>query len=82
ASYNIGYGHVLDAMRLARWQGMDDTKWTSIQKTLPLLARQKYYTKVRYGYARGGEPVKYIERIFIYYDILKQKAHSGNYVQE
>ena len=77
ASYNIGYGHVLDARRLARWQGMADDKWHSIKKTLPLLAKKKFYQTVRYGYARGGEPVKYIERIFIYYDILKQKAHTN-----
>lgn len=77
AGYNIGYGHVLDARRLARWQGMPDDKWRSIKKTLPLLAKKKYYTTVRYGYARGGEPVKYIERIFMYYDILKQKAHAN-----
>ncbi|SLM32122.1 Membrane-bound lytic murein transglycosylase F [Desulfamplus magnetovallimortis] len=77
ASYNIGYAHVLDAQRLARRQGLDANKWSSIKKTLPLLAKKKYYTKVKYGYARGGEPVKYIERIFMYYDILKQKAHSG-----
>lgn len=75
ASYNIGYGHVLDAQRLARSQEIDDNLWSSIQKTLPLLAKPKYYTKVNYGYARGGVPVKYIERIFMYYDILKQKAH-------
>lgn len=77
ASYNIGYGHVLDAQRLARRQGMDANKWASIEKTLPLLAKSKYHRTLKYGYARGGEPVKYIERIFIYYDILKQKAHVG-----
>lgn len=76
ASYNVGYGHVLDAQRLAKLQGKDATRWDSINETLPLLSKSRYYSKTKYGYARGHEPVRYIEKIFAYYDILKQKAHA------
>ena len=74
ASYNIGYGHVLDAQRLAEEQGLDKNRWASLAKTLPLLTKRKYYKKTRYGYARGREPVKYIKKVFTYFDILKQKV--------
>ncbi len=73
AAYNVGYGHVRDAQQLAGQQGMDINKWTSLKKTLPLLSKQEYYTQTRHGYARGQEPVHYVERIFTYYDILRQK---------
>ncbi|WP_300458488.1 membrane-bound lytic murein transglycosylase MltF [Desulfobacula sp.] len=73
ASYNIGYGHVLDAIQIARDMGMDETKWQNLKTTLPLLSKSKYYEKTRYGFARGWEPVQYIARILTYFDILKQK---------
>ena len=76
ASYNVGYGHVRDAQAIARQQGMDINKWTSLEKTLPLLSKQKYYKHTRHGYARGQEPVTYVERILTYYDILRQKREN------
>ena len=75
ASYNIGYGHVMDALQIARDMGMRDTKWQNLKTTLPLLSKSRYYRKTKYGYARGWEPVQYVERILTYYDILKQKEY-------
>lgn len=74
ASYNIGYGHVMDAMQIAVDMGLDETKWQSLKTTLPLLSKPTYYNQTKYGYARGWEPLKYVERILTYYDILKQKT--------
>ncbi len=76
ASYNIGYGHVRDAQELAAKKGMNKNSWLSLKKVLPLLSRRKFYKQTEYGYARGWEPVRYIQRILIYYDILKQKVRS------
>jgi len=76
ASYNVGYGHIRDAQKIAEAQGLDKNKWASLKQTLPLLSKREYYKKTKYGYARGREPVKYIENILIYYDILKQKANA------
>jgi len=73
ASYNIGYGHVTDAIQIAIDMGLDEGKWQSLKITLPLLSKSKYYKQTQYGYARGWEPVQYVERILTYYDILKQK---------
>ena len=78
ASYNIGYGHVRDAQKLARKQGLDPKKWPSLEKTLPLLRLKRYYKQTKYGYARGTEPVRYVERITRYYDILrKEEVRKG-----
>ena len=73
AAYNVGYGHVRDAQQIALRQGLDINKWRSLKKTLPLLSKQEYFTQTRHGYARGQEPVRYVERILTYYDILRQK---------
>ncbi|HSL61837.1 MAG TPA: membrane-bound lytic murein transglycosylase MltF [Desulfotignum sp.] len=72
ASYNVGYGHVLDAMALAREKGLNPLVWDSMKKTLPLLSKPEFHEKTRHGYARGWEPVEYVERILTWYDILKQ----------
>ncbi|MBF0376580.1 MAG: membrane-bound lytic murein transglycosylase MltF [Desulfamplus sp.] len=77
ASYNVGYGHVTDAQKIAQKKGLDGNRWASLTKTLPLLSKPRYYSKAKYGYARGHEPIKYIKKVFAYYDILKQKAHSA-----
>lgn len=77
-SYNIGYGHVSDAIKIAEDMGLDPTKWQSLKKTLPLLSKSSYYTRARNGYTRGLESVQYVERILTYYDVLKQKDLDKN----
>jgi len=78
ASYNVGYGHISDAVKIAEDMGLDPTKWQNLKKALPLLSKPNYYTKARYGYTRGLESVQYVERILTYYDILKQKEVNEN----
>jgi membrane-bound lytic murein transglycosylase F len=41
-----------------------------VKKNLPLLSKKKWFQQTRYGYARGREPVRYVENIRTYYDIL------------
>jgi len=74
ASYNVGRGHVLDAQVIAREKGLDPNTWAVLEQILPLLRYPKYYKKTKYGYCRGTEPVRYVNRIITYYDILKQKS--------
>ena len=70
AAYNVGYGHVSDARKLTIKRGDNPDKWVDIKATLPLLSKSKWYKQTRYGYARGWEPVRYVENIRSYYDIL------------
>ncbi|XOZ33870.1 membrane-bound lytic murein transglycosylase MltF [Halomonadaceae bacterium KBTZ08] len=71
AAYNVGYGHLQDARRLARQDNQDPDRWLDVKEYLPLLAQRQYYTQTRYGYARGYEPVLYTQNIRRYYDVLK-----------
>ena len=73
AAYNVGMGHIYDARELARKLGKDPDSWKDIKSVLPLLSRKKYYKTLKHGYARGYEPVRYVERIFNYRNILEQK---------
>ena len=70
ASYNVGFGHVEDARKITQSNGGDPDKWIDVKKSLPLLARKKWYKSTKFGYARGWEPVKYVENIRKYYEFL------------
>ena len=70
ASYNIGSAHLDDARKLAQNEGLNPNKWLDVKKMLPRLAQKQWYSKTRYGYARGGEPVHFVANIRRYYDIL------------
>jgi len=41
-----------------------------VKQALPLLALPEYYESAKYGYARGGMPVAFVDRVRAYYDIL------------
>src|SRR5690554_1978846 len=71
ASYNIRRGHLLDARQLARDLGKNPDSWEDMEKVLPLKADKRYYPSTRYGYARGYEPVHYVQRIRNYRDIIR-----------
>ena len=70
AAYNVGYAHLEDARMLTEKGGKDPNKWVDVKEFLPLLQNKKYYTQTRYGYARGNEPVIYVQNIRRYYDVL------------
>lgn len=70
AGYNVGYGHLEDARILAKKDGANPDKWIEVKQYLPRLSQKKWYRKTRHGYARGHEPVRYVENIRSYYDIL------------
>jgi membrane-bound lytic murein transglycosylase F len=72
AAYNVGMGHVYDARNLARELGINPDLWHDFRDVLPLLSQKKYYKNLRYGYARGSEPVRYVQRIRNYHDMLLQ----------
>lgn len=78
AAYNVGYGHVMDARNLALGMGKDPNQWTEIREVLPLLSQKRYYRKLRFGYARGMEPVRYVQRIRDFQDILERELQIVN----
>lgn len=70
ASYNVGFGHLNDARIITQQQGGDPDRWVEVKTRLPLLKQKRYYKNTKYGYARGEEPVRYVENIRRYYDTL------------
>ncbi len=70
AAYNVGRGHLLDARKLARELGKNPDSWTDMREVLPLLADKRYYPNLRYGYARGYEPVHLVQRVRNYRDVI------------
>ncbi|MEO8302832.1 MAG: membrane-bound lytic murein transglycosylase MltF [Betaproteobacteria bacterium] len=70
AAFNIGLGHLEDARILAQRQKLNPDLWTDVKQVLPLLALPEYYDKAKLGYARGGMPVAFVDRVRGYYDVL------------
>lgn len=75
AAYNVGRGHFRDAQSLARKMNKNPDHWAEMKEILPLLSQKKYYKDLRYGYARGNEPVRYVTRIRNYDGLLLE--HFG-----
>jgi membrane-bound lytic murein transglycosylase F len=74
ASYNCGYGHILDAQRMAEKLDLDPNLWEdNVEKALLSLSYPKNYNKpfIKYGYVRGSEPVAYVSEIFERYEHYK-----------
>jgi len=79
AAYNVGYGHLLDARRLARHEGRDPNDWFVVREKLPLLLREEYFSKTRHGFARAGaQSVVYVRNIRRYYDALVWATERDN----
>lgn len=77
ASYNAGLGHVLDARRLAAKQGLNKDRWFGhVEKAMLLLSKRDYYSKARYGYVRGREPVGYVRKIKRLYENYLNVSHE------
>ena len=78
ASYNVGLGHVEDAQRLAKKFGDDPGSWEDVAYWLIRKSKRSVYNDpvVKYGFARGTEPVDYVERIldrFEHYKVFVPK---------
>lgn len=72
AAYNIGYAHLEDARVLAQRMKLNPDSWADVKKTLPLLNKVEYYSTLKYGFARGGAPVVFVESIRTYHKILEK----------
>jgi membrane-bound lytic murein transglycosylase F len=71
ASYNVGYGHLEDARVIAEATGRNPDRWEDVREVLPLLSQERWYTRTKRGYARGWEPVRYVENVQAYLNILE-----------
>lgn len=70
AAYNVGAGHVSDAQEITLQKGGNPQRWMDVKNNLPLLSKKKWYSQTKHGYARGYEPVQYVQNIRRFYDLL------------
>jgi membrane-bound lytic murein transglycosylase F len=77
AAYNIGYGHLEDARVLTQKAGRDPDSWQDVREFLPLLEQERWYTQTVNGYARGWEPVRYVDNVRGYRDLLEWVWGAG-----
>ena len=63
ASYNVGFGHLEDARVLTQERGKNPDSWADVREALPLLTQEKYFSRAKRGYARGWEPVQFVEQV-------------------
>lgn len=88
AAYNMGLGHLIDVRRLTKQLGGDPDNWLDVKKNLPLLAEKRYYSDLKYGYARGFEAFNYVENIRRYYHSIinyqrvKEQANENKRQEE
>jgi membrane-bound lytic murein transglycosylase F len=78
AAYNVGFGHLEDARIITQALGRNPDSWAEVRERLPLLAQPRWYTRARRGYARGWEPVQFVDRIQRFLRLLEwQPGDSG-----
>ena len=70
AAYNVGIAHLEDARILTARLKKNPDSWADVKTVLPLLDEPEYFNTLKYGYARGGEPVIFVESLRTYFDIL------------
>jgi membrane-bound lytic murein transglycosylase F len=71
AAYNVGYGHLEDARVLTQSLGKDPDSWAQVREELPKLADERWFERAKHGYARGWEPVQFVDRIQRYLTLLE-----------
>ena len=79
ASYNIGFGHIQDARRLARKHGKNANIWeNNVEYFLLSKSKPEYYNDsvVKYGSCKGTETYRYVKEI-----IERYQHYTNLYVE-
>jgi len=77
AAYNVGFGHLEDARIITQALGKDPDSWAEVREQLPLLAQGRWYARAKRGYARGWEPVQFVDRIQRFLTLLEWQPGDG-----
>ena len=77
ASYNMGFGHIEDARIFAQADGKNPDRWDVVREYLPLLTQEKWYSQAKRGYARGWEPVHFVDSVKLYMSMLDWVGAQG-----
>jgi membrane-bound lytic murein transglycosylase F len=82
AAYNVGLGHLEDARVLTAKQGGDPDDWQDVRQHLPLLSHPEWHPQTKHGYARGREPVVFVNRVRQYHELLEWFGSTPQPVNE
>lgn len=78
ASYNCGFGHILDAMALARKHKKNPHRWDddNVGKYIYLKSRPEYYQDpvCKQGYLRGSETAAFVTEVWTRYKYYVKKV--------
>lgn len=68
-SYNCGHGHVFDAMRIARRDGVNRYVWSNIEEVIRTMDREEVYSDsiCRYGRFNGAETIGFVRKVLSKY---------------
>ncbi len=87
ASYNIGLGHIKDAIKLTEKYGKNPQLWEdNVEYFLLKKSEKEFYTDpvVVYGYARGKETYNYVKDImdrYNHYLNIEESTHLAQILQ-
>lgn len=71
AAYNMGFAHLQDARALAARLGLDPDGWTGMRRALSLIQKPAYAEHLKYGTARGGQALRFVQQVRAYHHILE-----------
>ncbi|MDZ8119702.1 transglycosylase SLT domain-containing protein [Pontiella agarivorans] len=75
ASYNGGYGHLIDARKLAEETGKNPDVWmNNVEKAYALLSEPQYARQAGYGYCRSEHIISYVRKIMSRYVAYNQST--------
>ena len=77
AAYNVGFGHLEDARVIAQSRRKNPDSWADVRDALPLLAQERWSESAKRGYARGWEPVQFVDRIQRHLTLLEWQPGEG-----
>lgn len=72
AAYNVGPAHLIDAQKLAVARGRSPLSFWDLRLVLPMLSDPAIAAELKYGLARGDEPVQFTDRVLAFYDLLTE----------
>lgn len=78
-AYNVGPGHIFDAITIAKKQGLDPEIWSgNVDESLLKKSDPRFYRSpdIKYGYARGRETYNYVHQV------LERYEHYKNLIED
>ena len=77
AAFNVGQGHVEDAIELARAGRQSLPAWTAVRRVLPTLADLDVAKDTRHGLCRGFEAVEFVDKVRYFAYAIKGLIQVG-----